>query len=663
MITQEQLNFVNSITGKSRTAKLRTRQSEIEMEAKLAQLEAEDEALIAWLDEVIEESTVEVLLDEVKHTEKPQAKEVGRITRALPNNRIKVTIPQFARFIERGCSFKASILTSTTKDSFVSSNIVALDIDNKESYTSIANFMAQTKAAGLKPFMLYETFSSTPEHERYRVLYRFNKTITDAEEMEKLYNYVWSLFPQVDLDYSVDHSKILYGGKNVVFHNIEVNEVPDLSNVSFIKKQTKVAQKQTKNQPIKQIAEAIEITELDIAMNLEKIAPQFKDIRSIDINESEEWINTHVKMTDVLGIEENVRFRCILPKHEDKNPSARITTYDNKQTYMCSCEANGYTLITLLSKLLPGKSRIKIKKMILKALNITLGSEYQREAERYIAELRRHLPELLGDTVLNYLQGRKLYQIYRLIIDFADAHIAYESFSKDDDRLVFFLSKRELIRLMDLNQVPGTSEASRKISSLCELGLLKALPDSEIKKSVLKTAYQKKEKIEKVLSKNSGKTVDLNRCSFYELVDPSQLVIAYAESVIKMYQDLAVRQRGMNANRRAAVLGEDVVTGSVNVQSSINSKKQDRIKNRVQEVSDQLLAEKKFYNEEELRKAYCRRDKNVTKVQAEGYILDIIPVLIQEQQIQRIRVNKTNRRNYKIPNSYKSNSFVYIRVA
>ena len=193
------------LEGNSLTAKLRKKQYDQEMQLRLAQLEAEDEALIAYFES---DDEVEVLLDEVEHTSKPQGKEVGRITKALPNNRVKVAIPQFANFIERGCSFKASVLTSTTKDSFVSSNIVALDVDNKESYTTIDEFMKLTGKAQLKPFMLYETFSSKDDHQRFRVLYRFNRTITDAEEMEKLYNYVWSKFPTVDLDYSVDHSKI-----------------------------------------------------------------------------------------------------------------------------------------------------------------------------------------------------------------------------------------------------------------------------------------------------------------------------------------------------------------------------------------------------------------------------------------------------------------------
>ena len=82
------------LEGNSLTAKLRKKQYDQEMQLRLAQLEAEDEALIAYFES---DDEVEVLLDEVEHTSKPQGKEVGRITKALPNNRVKVAIPQIIK--------------------------------------------------------------------------------------------------------------------------------------------------------------------------------------------------------------------------------------------------------------------------------------------------------------------------------------------------------------------------------------------------------------------------------------------------------------------------------------------------------------------------------------------------------------------------------------
>ena len=332
--------MIKEITIESRVFTSRKNLAKAEAKLRLAQIEAEDEALMAYFES---DDEVEVLLDEVEHTSKPQGKEAGRITKALPKNKVNVSIPNLAGFIERGCSFKASVLTSTTKDSFVSSNIVALDVDNKESYTTIDEFMKLTGEAQLKPFMLYETFSSKDEHQRFRVLYRFNRTITDSEEMEKLYNYVWSLFPTVDLDYSVDHSKILYGGKKVVFHNNSINEVPDLSNVSIVKKTTvKAAPKQGPATHDKHI------TPEEIKANLEALRPTYEGqvMNAKDINEN-------IKLTDLLNVSLGERFRCILPSHDDEHPSSRIIEDKNnpdEQVYICTCDASGYRLVNLWAR-------------------------------------------------------------------------------------------------------------------------------------------------------------------------------------------------------------------------------------------------------------------------------------------------------------------------
>lgn len=60
MISNEQLNFVKGLEGKTTESRLRARQYEIEMETQVAQFEAEMEALMAMFDESTEEEVVTV---------------------------------------------------------------------------------------------------------------------------------------------------------------------------------------------------------------------------------------------------------------------------------------------------------------------------------------------------------------------------------------------------------------------------------------------------------------------------------------------------------------------------------------------------------------------------------------------------------------------------
>ena len=75
----------------------------------------------------LSETTVDVLLDKTTYESKPQKYEIGNITEALVKNRTTLTVNELANYISNGCSFKVSVMGTTKKDSFISSNIVALE--------------------------------------------------------------------------------------------------------------------------------------------------------------------------------------------------------------------------------------------------------------------------------------------------------------------------------------------------------------------------------------------------------------------------------------------------------------------------------------------------------------------------------------------------------
>ncbi len=605
----------------------------------------EIEALMA------QEIEVEVLLDTVSYESKPQGSTIGAITNRLPQSQVTVTLKQLAEAAVNGQSWKASILGDTSNASFVSSSIVALDIDNKESYTSIDEFIAMNHK--YQPCFIYETFSSTSDHERFRVVYAFDSAIEDYSTMVALYNEVKTQYPTVDIDASVDPGKILFGGKTLRLFNNCINEVPELTVVPLetLKAERKAASSKT-------ITEAIEISEMDVFFNLSEVADKYSDIHEIDINDSYEWINKNVKMSDALGIEEGARFRCILPGHEDNNPSARIVTYGDEQAYMCSCEASGYRLITLLSKLLD-KSEIKIKTMILDALHISYGSAYQKFTERYIADLKRNLPRVMTQDLKDYLFKRKLYQTYKLIIDFADAHIPFNSLA-NDNRVVFFMGVRVLQDEMKQNYISGN--ADRKLLALCELGLLRKLTDSELKDNVLSNADRSKKALQTKLSKNTGADItELNRVDFYELVDLSPSVVKNAMNIVKTMKECAVRQKNNNMTRRINTFGAEEVTQHINVQSTINTKKQNNIQTKLETVIDSLLGSNKYFSEADLATAYRSTDKkHINKAKAQQAVLDFVPYFINAGLIQRVRVNKDTRKQYGISKKYSSNTYVYV---
>ena len=618
--------MIKEITIESRVFTSRKNLAKAEAKLRLAQIEAEDEALMAYF----ESDEVEVLLDEVEHTEKPQAKEAGRITKALPKNRVKVSIPQFASFIERGCSFKASVLTSTTKDSFVSSNIVALDVDNKESYTTIDEFMKLTGEAQLKPFMLYETFSSTYEHQRFRVLYRFNRTITDSEEMEKLYNYVWSLFPTVDLDYSVDHSKILYGGKKVVFHNNSINEIPDLSNVSIVKKTTvKAAPKQGHATHEKHI------TPEEIRANLEALRPLYEGqvMNAKDINEN-------IKLTDLLNVSLGERFRCILPSHDDEHPSSRIITdknNHNEQVYICTCDASGYRVINLWARLFNLSYSGAIND-ISKILGISNNTEYQKKASDFANLLIFNFEEAVDDEIKKYLDYHALRATYFLLLEMVRTK-AIRPVSKNPNDIAIYVSNSEIAAEMKKRGIRGFGDVNRKMNHLCNIGIIRNLTRDEIDESTL------------------NKRVDYkNNTDYYSILDLTYERMSFIKGQIARNKKVGYRCSGTNAQREINALGYEYVRNNSRTQS-YNKRKDNNVLTAVKTI---VKSGAKYFSEEDVNRAIRNKNHRINKKQAEKLILDFLNGLVEPLELERTRVNKKNRKHYKIDSKYKSNSIIYI---
>ena len=619
-----------NLEGSSLTAKLRKKQYDQEMQLRLAQLEAEDKALIAYFES--DDDEVEVLLDEVEHTEKPQGKEVGRITKALPNNRVKVAISNLASFIEKGCSFKASVLSSTTKDSFISSNIVALDVDNKESYTTIDEFMKLTGEAQLKPFMLYETFSSKAEHQRFRVLYKFDETITESDKMEKLYNYIWSKFPTVDLDYSVDHSKILYGGKKVVFFNNETNNMPDLSNVSILKKKTvKAAPKQTTATHTKHI------TKEEIKANLEALRAKYEG----QVMSAKE-MNEKVKLTDLLNVSLDERFRCILPSHDDKNPSARIIedkSNPEEQVYICTCGASGSRVINIWAKLFDVSNTVAFKE-ISSILGTSMNSEYQRRAKDFIDTLYDNYDVLMDDDVKRILDKKRLTHIYLLFLRIARSK-AVAPISKNENDIAVYVSNEYIKDRMLKEKIAGARDINKKINELCRLGVLKKLTDNEIKPASLA---------------ESKRDAKYNRIDYYCILDLTEERIDFIKNTVAHDKEVGYRQYGTNTQRQINACGHDHIRNNVHTQAY--HKKEDQ--SVLVAVNTLIEAGAVYFSEDDVNKTMRQKNHKLVKKAAEQRILNFMPSVVEDLGLKRVRVNKKTRKTFKIDKKYKSNSIVYV---
>ena len=115
----------------------------------------------------------------------------GRIRAKAP---IEVTMEQLCSYIGRGHTFISGCVIDTTIKKLSASNtqnfaFFGLDIDNKGFQITPNQMIDEVKAklgADVEPAIYYETFTSTPEHKRFRLLYFFEKPIKTHEEFRTM---------------------------------------------------------------------------------------------------------------------------------------------------------------------------------------------------------------------------------------------------------------------------------------------------------------------------------------------------------------------------------------------------------------------------------------------------------------------------------------------
>ena len=142
----------------------------------------------------------------------------GRIRAKAP---IEVTLEQLCNYIGQGCTFiSGCIIDSTIKrlsaDNTHNYAFFGLDIDNKGHQITPQKMIDEVKrklGEDVEPTIYYETFTSTPEHKRFRLLYFFEKPISNHQDFKTMYNRLKILFPNC-IDQATSNANRLWFGTN-----------------------------------------------------------------------------------------------------------------------------------------------------------------------------------------------------------------------------------------------------------------------------------------------------------------------------------------------------------------------------------------------------------------------------------------------------------------
>ena len=170
-----------------------------------------------------DKATLRCMLSEKAYSKKPQGPEVGAMRRAF--RVFDGTIHDLAYAVGSGHAFMCcEAAGGVDAGSWRGQQLFALDFDQKGEPVALSDVLERMECYGLAPAFAYETYSSTEQCRRFRVVLASDERFDDAEAAASATGALLELFPEADQACS-DLARMFYGtDKRAVW--IAGNSVP-----------------------------------------------------------------------------------------------------------------------------------------------------------------------------------------------------------------------------------------------------------------------------------------------------------------------------------------------------------------------------------------------------------------------------------------------------
>jgi hypothetical protein len=212
-----------------------------------------------------------LMLDTEKFTTKPTKDQAGKIVNRIAQHPTSMTLEQLAQVITEGrthtpATFQQPHGTYGTvrksNECWSSQQIFELDFDEG---LSVQQFLLLCNEYSIQPSIVYHTFSSSPEQEKFRAIFTIEQPVTDYRARGVIQLALMRLFPQCDSACS-DAARHFYGGKEIVAADYEAR-----LNV-YVLIQAFCFAEYCKGNPERSIRNFCQQTGLDIVNNLPSIS-------------------------------------------------------------------------------------------------------------------------------------------------------------------------------------------------------------------------------------------------------------------------------------------------------------------------------------------------------------------------------------------------------
>ena len=186
-----------------------------------------------------------VMLDNKPHMAKPDGKEMACIKARLAqecSSPVSVTVNQLADAVKQGKTISPAIIKPTLNDNgklthnakgFVSQQLFCIDIDNankdhqklspEDGYLTIADALKICKDNGIFVALIYETFSSQQDYQKFRVCVVLYDPVTSDEERSHIIQALIGLFGAAADKACTNADRIMHGSTDGCIKLIQPN--------------------------------------------------------------------------------------------------------------------------------------------------------------------------------------------------------------------------------------------------------------------------------------------------------------------------------------------------------------------------------------------------------------------------------------------------------
>lgn len=165
-------------------------------------------------------NTISLLIDSGSYHTKPKNKDIKSINSRIIKHPLEVTIQELATEITypNGKTWiPARFKSKRSNEDWLSQQIFALDFDSGITFDGV---LTRLNEYGLDCTFAYETFSSSIETPKFRVVWQLNEVVINNEYRKELQIQLMTLFPEADQSCK-DAARLYFGGKGLLYENYD----------------------------------------------------------------------------------------------------------------------------------------------------------------------------------------------------------------------------------------------------------------------------------------------------------------------------------------------------------------------------------------------------------------------------------------------------------